>query len=234
MQTENAPNDAKAPTNTDGHLYTTVSGNNNSIPLDSSNISASSPDSFTGWKVEGDNVTIPPTVTSLVLDGHSASSTTQISSDGLTATLGKTVVEKVYKDGVLNLEAQWRNPTQPISVTDGYGNRIVKHYGDTRTFTTSFNSDKAANASSTTRYAIYRYDGSSKNSNLGICEAGTISSDGRVERIKGNRYYGNILDVTAEVRDANIILTITHGAPTNKVFKVYVWNEANSSLNLGV
>lgn len=122
------------------------------------------------------------------------------------------------------------NSVSAITVTDASENQTVKHYKDDRTFSVSFNSDKSVNENATTRYAIFRRD--SDESTLGICETGSVASNGTVTRITGKQVYGSVRNVTANVTNTEIILNITHSEHTNRIFKVYMWNEKNGNLNL--
>ena len=128
---------------------------------------------------------------------------------------------------------------KPITVTNGYDARTEKFYKNTGSFTTSFDYDARSEftgSNAAVNYAIYRLQGG--NNQLGICETGTINlTDGSVSRIRGNQVFGTINTVTAELKtsEGRIELTIelnSNEGRTRSMYRVYVWNESNGTINL--
>ncbi len=127
---------------------------------------------------------------------------------------------------------------KPITMTNGYDTRTEKFYQNTGSFTTSFDYDNRTEFTTggSVNYAIYRVQGG--NGDLGICETGTISlTDGSVSRITGNKVFGTINTVTAELKtsEGRIELTIelnSNEGRTRSTYRVYVWNESNGTIDL--
>ena len=119
IETEGKPNTGPtAPT--DAGEYTTVNGHNNSITLKTPAGSYSA-DTFEGWKITyqygstSQSVTIPKNIRTLVLDGNQSNAS---STSGTTMTIGGQAAAAIYNDGVINLEAQWADAMQRITLTE--------------------------------------------------------------------------------------------------------------------
>ena len=113
IETDGKPEEVEITAPTDSNKYTTVNGNQNIITLQTlDGLTGESAEAFQGWMVEGDNVLIPKTATTVNLDYSSAPEITTISDT--TVRLGKSVIETIYESGQVKFNAVWET-LKPIA-----------------------------------------------------------------------------------------------------------------------
>lgn len=242
IQTDGKPdNGPTAPTDTGE--YTTVKGHNNSITLQAPTGSYST-DTFEGWKITyqdggaSQSISIPKNITTLVLDGNQNNAS---STDGTKMTIGGQAAAAIYNDGVINLEAQWADAMQRITLPDGTmtaPQEEVKMYQSPYTISATFNMASAVSAGSTADYAIYIY----KDKQWGIADLGRIDLNTEsITRATQNRLWGNIADadctadVTTTGNSTDITLTVSNIknlAGNRNEYRIYMWNSKNGDANL--
>lgn len=148
-------------------------------------------------------------------------------------------------DGVIKLEAQWKDAMQRVTLPDGTmsGSEDVKLYQSPYTISTTFNMASSVSAGNTVDYAIYI--SRPNNQGWGIAELGrvdlTTESVTRATTPGGNRFFENLQNATisAEVltsgNSTNITLTVTNFTEltgNQKVYRIYMWNSQNGNANL--
>lgn len=232
---------------TDAGEYTTVNGHNNSITLKTPAGSYSA-DTFEGWKITyqdgstSQSVTIPKNIRTLVLDGNQSNAS---STSGTTMTIGGQAAAAIYNDGVINLEAQWADAMQRITLPGGSmsGSQEVKLYQSPYSISATFNMASAVSAGSTVDFAIYI---SRPNGAWGIAEIGRV--DLATETITrpptnktANRFFENLKDASFDVNvqkgaaSTDITLNvsgITDLTGNRKTYRIYMWNSKNGNANL--
>ena len=232
---------------TDTREYTTVNGHNNSITLQTPTGSYSA-DTFEGWKITyqdgstSQSVTIPKNITTLVLDGNQSNAS---STSGTTMTIGGQAAAAIYNDGVINLEAQWADAMQRITLPGGSmsGSQEVKLYQSPYSISATFNMASAVSAGSTVDFAIYmsRPDG-----RWGIAEIGRVDLAAETitrppTNITANRFFENLRNARFNVNVQNgaastditlNVSNITDLAGNRRTYRIYMWNSKNGNANL--
>ena len=232
---------------TDAGEYTTVNGHNNSITLKTPAGSYSA-DTFEGWKITyqdgstSQSVTIPKNIRTLVLDGNQSNAS---STSGTTMTIGGQAAAAIYNDGVINLEAQWADAMQRITLPGGSmsGSQEVKLYQSPYSISATFNMASAVSADSTVDFAIYM---SRPNDAWGIAEIGRVDlATETITRlptnITANRFFENLKDARFDVNVQNggastditlNVSNITDLAGNRRTYRIYMWNSKNGNANL--
>ena len=232
---------------TDTREYTTVNGHNNSITLQTPTGSYSA-DTFEGWKITyqdgstSQSVTIPKNITTLVLDGNQSNAS---STSGTTMTIGGQAAAAIYNDGVINLEAQWADAMQRITLPGGSmsGSQEVKLYQSPYSISATFNMASAVSTDSTVDFAIYM---SRPNDTWGIAEIGRVDlATETITRLptnkNANRFFENLINASFDVNVQNgaastditlNVSNITDLAGNRRTYRIYMWNSKNGNANL--
>ena len=232
---------------TDTREYTTVNGHNNSITLQTPTGSYSA-DTFEGWKITyqdgstSQSVTIPKNITTLVLDGNQSNAS---STSGTTMTIGGQAAAAIYNDGVINLEAQWADAMQRITLPGGSmsGSQEVKLYQSPYSISATFNMASAVSTGSTVDFAIYM---SRPNDTWGIAEIGRVDlATETITRLptnkNANRFFENLINASFDVNVQNgaastditlNVSNITDLAGNRRTYRIYMWNSKNGNANL--
>ena len=154
----------------------------------------------------------------------------------------KTLWDQIFKkDGVINLEAQWADAMQRITLPGGAmtaPQEEAKMYQSPYTISATFNMASAVSAGSTADYAIYIY----KENQWGIADLGRIDLNTKqITRATQNRFWGNIADadctadVTTTGNSTDITLTVSNIknlAGNRNEYRIYMWNSKNGDANL--
>ena len=148
-------------------------------------------------------------------------------------------------DGVIKLEAQWKDAMERITLPDGAmsGSKDVKLYQSPYTISATFNMASSVSAGNTVDYAIYI----SRPNNLGwgIADLGRVDlsreSVIRAAIPGGNRFFDNLqnatvsADVQTSGNSTDITLTVSNFTDltgNQKVYRIYMWNSQNGNANL--
>lgn len=150
-------------------------------------------------------------------------------------------------DGVIKLEAQWKDAMERITLPDGAmsGSKDVKLYQSPYTISATFNMASSVSAGNTVDYAIYI----SRPNNLGwgIADLGRVDLSRENDSViraaipGGNRFFDNLqnatvsADVQTSGNSTDITLTVSNFTDltgNQKVYRIYMWNSQNGNANL--
>lgn len=237
---------------TDAGEYTTVSGHNNSITLKTPTGSYSA-NAFEGWKITyqdggaSQSISIPKNIKTLVLDGNQNNAS---STNGTTMTIGGQAAAAIYNDGVINLEAQWADAMQRITLTEtgdlsaptASPVNVYEGADGRYTLSTTFYMEGEVPEGLEAQYYVYSQGpdvdlwGSVEKGVINLYEKQATTRLNTANNLHSTRFKEANLAITTEVTDqGNTKITLTYTniglndlGNTGIDYRFYMWNSANS------
>lgn len=236
---------------TDAGEYTTVSGHNNSITLKTPTGSYSA-NAFEGWKITyqdggaSQSISIPKNIKTLVLDGNQSNAS---STSGTTMTIGGQAAAAIYNDEVINLEAQWADAMQRITLTEtgdlsaptASPVNVYEGADGRYTLSTTFYMEGKVPEGLEAQYYVYSQGpgvvwGSVEKGVINLYEKRATTRLNTDNNLHSTRFKEANLAITTEATErGNTKITLTYTniglndlGNTGIDYRFYMWNSANS------